>query len=85
MIPKTLHFDEQPKLQKLSNSGPIWTHWRHIGLKYISHEVQNKFLSIMALRVLREIASSLQLAVFYTVMVDETTDMSNQEQVVLVF
>ena len=54
-------------------------------LKYTSHEVQNEFLSIMALQVLREIAASLQSAVFYTVMVDETTDKANKEQVVLVF
>ena len=54
-------------------------------LKYSSHEVHNEFLSIMALQVLREIATSLQSAVFYAVMVDETTDKANKEQVVLVF
>ena len=54
-------------------------------LKYSSHEVQNEFLSIMALQVLREIAASLQSAVFFAVMVDGTTDKANQEQVVLVF
>ena len=64
---------------------PISRYLERKQLKYISHEVQNEFLSIMALQVLREIASSLQSAVFHTVMVDETTDMSNQEQVVLVF
>ena len=54
-------------------------------LKYSSHEVQNEFLSIMALQVLREIAASLQLTVFYAVMVDETTDKANKEQVIHVF
>lgn len=54
-------------------------------LKYSSHEVQNEFLSIMALQVLRKIAATLQSAVFYALMVDETTDKANQEQVVLVF
>ena len=54
-------------------------------LKCSSHEVQNEFLSIMALQVLRKIAASLQSAVFYAVMVDETTDKANKEQVVLVF
>ena len=54
-------------------------------LKYSSHEVQNEFLSIMALQMLREIAANLQLAVFYAVMMDETTDKANKEQVVLVF
>ena len=54
-------------------------------LKFSSHEIQNEFLSIMAQQVLREIAASLQLAVFYALMVDETTDKANNEQIVLVF
>ena len=54
-------------------------------LKYTSHEVQNEFLSIMALQVLCRIAVQIQNAVFFTVMVDEATDCSNKEQVVLVF
>ena len=39
----------------------------------------------MALQILRHIAAQIQSAVFFTVMVDETTDCSNKEQVVLVF
>ena len=53
-------------------------------LKYTAHEVQNELLSIMALQILRQIAAQIQSAVFFTVMVDETTDCSNKEQVVLV-
>ncbi len=53
-------------------------------LKYSAHEVQNEFLSTIALQGLREVAASLQSAVFYTVMVDETTNKANNEQVVLV-
>ena len=49
--------------------------------KYTTADMQNEILTVMALRVLREIASAIQKALFYTVMVDET---SNQEQVVLV-
>ena len=51
-------------------------------LKYTSHEVQNGFLSIMAQQVLRQVAASLQSSVYYTVMVDETTDAAYREQVV---
>ena len=36
----------------------------------------------MALQILRQIAAQIQSAVFFTVMVDETTDCSNKEQVV---
>ena len=54
-------------------------------LKFTSHEIQNEFLSIMAQQVLHEIAASLQSAIFYALMVDETTDKANNEQIVLVF
>ena len=51
--------------------------------KYTSGDMQNEMVKVMALRVLREIAGSLQSASFFTVMVDETTDVSNVEQVVI--
>ena len=54
-------------------------------LKYTSHHVHNELLSIMALQILRRIAGQIQESVFFTVMLDETTDFSNKEQVVLVF
>ena len=40
-------------------------------------------LKVMALCVLRNIAENLQKSMFFTVMVDETTDVSNVEQVVI--
>ena len=52
--------------------------------KYTSHEVQNEILKIMALHVLRVIATSLQSSQFLTVMIDKTTDISNCKQVVIV-
>ena len=51
--------------------------------KYTSAEMQNEMIKVMALRVLREIATSIRSAAFFTVMVDETTDISNVEQVVI--
>ena len=45
--------------------------------------MQNETLKVMAMRVLREIAALIQSEPFFTVMVDETTDVSNVEQVVL--
>lgn len=53
-------------------------------LKYTSPEIQNEILTIMANQILRKIAAQLQLS-FFTVMIDETTDIANTEQVVLVF
>ncbi len=38
-------------------------------------------LKVMALTVLREIAANIRSTDFYTITVDECTDISNQEQV----
>ena len=52
--------------------------------KYTCGDMQNEMVKVMALRVLREIAASIQSApFFFTVMVDETTNVSNKEQVVV--
>ena len=51
--------------------------------KYTSPEMQNEMIRVMALQVLRVIASSLHRTAFYTVMADEITDTSNHEQVVI--
>lgn len=55
--------------------------------KYTSHEIQNEILKTMAMSssVLRNIASCLQRSPFLTLMMDESTDVSNTEQVVIVF
>ena len=52
--------------------------------KYTTADMLNEILQVMSLKVLREIVSKIHKASFYTVMVDETTDSSNTEQVVLV-
>ena len=49
--------------------------------KYTSHDIQNEMLKIMALSILRKIAVNLRTTEFYTIMVDECTDISNHEQV----
>ncbi len=51
--------------------------------KYTSGDMQNEMIKVMALQVLQEVASSIHSASFVTLMVDETTDASNREQVVL--
>ena len=48
----------------------------------MSHESQNEMLKIMAMNVLRKIASDLQTADFYSIMMDECTAISNKEQVI---
>lgn len=51
--------------------------------KYTSGDIQNEMVKLMALRVLRQIAARLQKTSFFAVMADETTDLSNVEQVVV--
>ena len=53
--------------------------------KYVSADIQNELLKVMGLQVLRDIATSLHSVEFYSIMVDETTDVSNKEQAVLCF
>ena len=59
-----------------------WYEWK--SSEYTTADMQNEMLTVMSLRILREITSAMQKALFYTVMVDETTDCSNKEQAVLV-
>ena len=52
--------------------------------KYTSHEMQNEMLKVMALKVLRDVASRIRTSSCYSIMADETTDVSNQEQLTIV-
>ena len=52
--------------------------------KYTSHEIQNELLKFMALHVLRNIGKNLQASSFLTIMIDETTDITNHEQVAVI-
>ena len=51
--------------------------------KYTSGTITNELLQIMALKILRGIAESLQHRVWYTNMADEVTDSSNREQLII--
>ena len=53
--------------------------------KYTSPDIQNEILQIMALEILRDIATNLQNAPFFTIMADEATDSANKEELVLCF
>jgi hypothetical protein len=51
--------------------------------KYTAPDIQNEILKIMALSVLRKVIDSIHSAHFLSIMIDETTDVSNKEQVVV--
>ncbi len=50
--------------------------------KYTSHDIQNEILKVMSLHILRDVVLLIRSAPFFSIMVDETTDVSNKEQVV---
>lgn len=49
--------------------------------KWISPAIQNEILEILALQVLRNILKNIQKFVYFSLIVDETADSSNKEQV----
>ena len=51
--------------------------------KYTHPDSQNEFLKIMSLSILKEIASNIQNGIYYTIMADQVTDASNEEQFVM--
>ena len=48
--------------------------------KYTSHEVQNECLRVMPLQITRQLSKDIGNSQCYTIMADECTDISNQEQ-----
>lgn len=50
---------------------------------YISPDIQNEILKTMGLQISRKLAADIQASLFITIMVNETTDVSNSEQVTL--
>ena len=50
--------------------------------KYTSREIQNELLEAMALGMMQKISANIHNATFFTIMADETVDLSNKEQLV---
>ena len=76
------NFDQM--LMHASRYDPRLVEWlQKMRGKYIHPDSQNEFLKIMSLSILREIASNIQNGIYYTIMADEVTDASNEEQFVL--
>ena len=47
---------------------------------YLLHEITNKIIGLLGNAVLRKILSNIREATWFAVLADETTDISNQEQ-----
>jgi len=63
---------------------PLLTRWMERQTnKYTSHEIQDEMLKIMGRSVLNSILSLIHESTYVSIMVDETTDISNKEQLTL--
>ena len=51
--------------------------------KYTSPAIQNEMLEAMALAMMRQISANIQNKPFFTIMADETADVSNKEQLAI--
>ena len=51
---------------------------------YTSPTIQNEIIKVMGVKLLRELSHDLQRSPFLSIMVDETTDVSNREQATVV-
>ena len=73
------------QLQKLrAQENPEIIEWlRKRDDKYTSPAIQNEILEAVALGMMRQISANIQSAEFFTIMADETADVSNKEQLVI--
>lgn len=66
-------------LRTITDDKPSLLRWM-VKYKFVSPDIQIKMPSIMALKILREITLDIpRNLVWYSIMVDETTDLSNTE------
>ena len=65
-------------LNLISSQDPLIAGWlQKKRYKYTSHKIQDDFLDLMGKDILGNISSHLHQSKFATLMIDETTDVSN--------
>ena len=80
-LPLRGHDDADSNFIQLAPSGPEVEVWmKKKTMKYISHDIQNGCLQIMALQILRELSQNICNSACFTIMADECTDTANKEQ-----
>lgn len=70
----------------LRSEGKVFQEWlSRRNDTYLSKDIQNEILGLMAKHILQEISLIIQKSTFYSLMADETTDAANKEQLVIVY
>ena len=78
---KESNFQQLLKLR--AENDPIFSDWlKRRSDKYTSPEIQNEILKELALSILRDVVESIKEADFFSIMLDESGDVSNKEQAV---
>lgn len=70
-------------LKLRSSDDPRIQTWMKRTKDFTSPELQNEFLKVMSIEILRKQIKQIQQAQFFTIMADETVDSSNKEQLVI--
>lgn len=65
-------FKLQPEIEEIASRIPR-------NAKYLSDDIQNEFIQVMADMVRKEHATKIKRSVYYTIMADGTTDKNNEE------
>ena len=76
-------FSFKQLLKCRAENDPVFSEWlNRKNQNFTSPEIQNEILKEMSLSTLRDIVESIKNADFHSIMVDETSDVSNKEQTV---
>jgi len=85
-LPVRGHCKQEGNLEQLmkyrAEDIPNFQQWLESG-KYLSPEIVNKLIQLMALQVLRTLLDSIRSERFYSLIVDETKDVSGKEQLAI--
>lgn len=70
----------------MQSEGEVFQEWlSRRNDTYLSKDIQNEILGLMAKQMLQEISLNIQQSTFYSLMADKTTDAANKEQLVIVY
>ena len=63
-----------------AENDPVFTEWlKRKNNKYTSPEIQNEILKELALTILRDVVELIKAADFFSIMLDESGDISNKD------
>lgn len=84
------HTDETSNIRQLlllrSEDVPELKIWlQRSKFKWLSHDILNELLSLLAFEVLNNLLLDIRSAQFFSIIIDETTDLSTKEQVSVCF